>query len=217
MLKIINPTKLTRQPFFQDLINYLWTHEDVTLRQIKKEFPDEKNLDRQLEQYIQAGYIIRKDRRYSLGIDLPESMDDLEFGQEVCVDTESSVYPALQGLSFNRQITNTTNVLVIEESVDFMRERLTLDSYFYKLKTQEAFSTAQQPLYQLLGDVNPDYALKYMTTFLLKFTRKKVVIQRRPDIFVQALVILGYILPVDDQSYRLNMELDREHLIFRKR
>ncbi len=38
----------------------------------------------------------------------------------------------------------------------------------------------QEKLYAILGDVNPEYALKYMTSFLLKF-QKEVVQQKRRD------------------------------------
>ncbi|MXI72675.1 DUF1803 domain-containing protein, partial [Mycobacterium tuberculosis] len=33
--------RLTRQPFFKDLINFLDQHDDVILRQIKAQFPDQ--------------------------------------------------------------------------------------------------------------------------------------------------------------------------------
>lgn len=69
-------------------------------------------------------------------------------------------------------------------------------------------------LYKLLGDVNQEYALKYMTTFLLKFTRKELVMQKRPDIFVEALVRLGYLVQVEPTKYQLLMTLDKESLTF---
>lgn len=84
------------------------------------------------------------------------------------------------------------------------------------MRTQEELSEDQKKLYVILGDVNPDYALKYMTSFLLKFTRKERVIQRRSDIFVEALVILGFLEQVAPQTYALTMEVDPEQLIFRK-
>lgn len=40
MINICNPDKLTRQAFFQDLINFLYQTDDVTLRQIKANFPE---------------------------------------------------------------------------------------------------------------------------------------------------------------------------------
>lgn len=75
-------------------------------------------------------------------------------------------------------------------------------------------SEAQEPLFDLLGDVNPQYALKYMTTFLLKFARKDEVVQKRPDIFVEALEKLDYIRKNDQSKYQLNMNFDKETLVF---
>ena len=207
---------MTRQPFFQALIHYLHEHQDVTLRQIKAAFEGEKNLDRQLDAYIEAGYIHRKNRRYQNAFRLLDSLDGLSLDQEIFVDTESALFDQLKEVTFRRQMTNATNDLIIEEDVDLMRENLTLDSYFYKMRTQEELSEDQKKLYAILGDVNPDYALKYMTSFLLKFTRKDKVIQRRPDIFVQALVTLDFLEEISPQSYVLTMEMDREQLIFRK-
>ena len=207
---------MTRQPFFQALIHYLHQHQDVTLRQIKAAFEGEKNLDRQLDAYIEAGYIRRENRRYQKAFRLLDSLVGLSLDQEIFVDTESTLFDQVKEITFRRQMTNSTNDLVIEEEVDLVRERLTLDSYFYKMRTQEELSEDQKKLYQILGDVNPDYALKYMTSFLLKFTRKERVIQRRSDIFVEALVILGFLEQVAPQTYALTMEVDPEQLIFRK-
>ena len=207
---------MTRQPFFQALIHYLHEHQDVTLRQIKAAFEGEKNLDRQLDAYIEAGYIHRKNRRYQNAFRLLDSLDGLSLDQEIFVDTESELFDQLKEITFCQQMTNATNDLVIEEEVDLMRENLTLDSYFYKMRAQEELSEEQKKLYAILGDVNPNYALKYMTSFLLKFTRKDKVIQRRPDIFVQALVTLDFLEEISPQSYVLTMEMDRKQLIFRK-
>jgi len=216
MIKIFHTNRMTRQPFFQALINYLHEHQDVTLRQIKAAFEGEKNLDRQLDAYIEAGYIHRKNRRYQNAFRLLDSLDGLSLDQEIFVDTESALFDQLKEVTFHRQMTNATNDLIIEEDVDLMRENLTLDSYFYKMRTQEELSEDQKKLYAILGDVNPDYALKYMTSFLLKFTRKDKVIQRRSDIFVQALVTLDFLEEISPQTYALTMEMDPEQLIFRK-
>ena len=216
MIKIFHTNRMTRQSFFQALINYLHQHQDVTLRQIKAAFEGEKNLDRQLDAYIEAGYIHRKNRRYQNAFQLLDSLEGLSLDQEIFVDTDSALFDQLKEVTFRRQMTNSTNDLVIEEEVDLVRERLTLDSYFYKMRTQGELSEEQKKLYVILGDVNPDYALKYMTSFLLKFTRKERVIQRRSDIFVEALVILGFLEQVAPQTYALTMEVDPEQLIFRK-
>ena len=64
MIKIFNPSRLTRQPFFQELIDYLDQHEAVILREIKREFEGVANIDRSIEEYIKAGYFRRENKRY---------------------------------------------------------------------------------------------------------------------------------------------------------
>ena len=66
----------------------------------------------------------------------------------------------------------------------------------------------------MLGDVNSEYFLKYATTFLLKFVRKDVLLQKRRNIFVDALEILGYINQVEEGHYTLNMYLDSDSLVY---
>ena len=66
----------------------------------------------------------------------------------------------------------------------------------------------EQQIYEIIGDVDLEYALKYMTTFLLKFVKKEVVKQKRPDIFVKTLEAYGYIVKHDEESYRFNLRFD---------
>ena len=82
------------------------------------------------------------------------------------------------------------------------------------MQHQYPLSEAQQPLYAVLGDVNPEYALKYMTTFLLKYVRKDELMQKRRDIFVDSLVILGYICQNEAGKYELKASFDKERLVF---
>ena len=62
MIRIINPSRLTRQSFFKELIQYLDQHEGVILRAIKQEFADVSNIDRSIEEYIKAGNIRRESK-----------------------------------------------------------------------------------------------------------------------------------------------------------
>ena len=82
------------------------------------------------------------------------------------------------------------------------------------MQRQYPLSEAQKPLYAVLGDVNPEYALKYMTTFLLKYVRKDELMQKRRDIFVDSLVILGYIRQNEVGKYELQASFDKERLTF---
>ena len=215
MITIINPTRLTRQPFFKDLINYLDQHDDVILRQIKAQFPDQQ-VDKLIEEYIKAGFILRENKRYTLNLPFLESADLVDLDQEVFVREDSAVYQELKARIFQTELRNSTNEAILVEETDFARNAQTLSNYFYKVKHQYPLTEEQEKLYAILGDVNPEYALKYMTSFLLKFLKKEVVQQKRKDIFVDSLEILSYIRKNDEGKYELAVDLDKERLMFIK-
>lgn len=214
MIKIINPSRLTRQSFFKELIQYLDQHEEVTLRAIKQEFAGVANIDRSIEEFIKAGYIKRENKRYYLTLPLLESLEAVRLDQEIFIRDDSPLYQELLELRFETQLSNQTNAAVLLEETDFQRDKLTLANYFYKMQRQYPLSEAQKPLYAVLGDVNPEYALKYMTTFLLKYVRKDELMQKRRDIFVDSLVILGYIRQNEAGKYELQASFDKERLTF---
>jgi len=216
MIQIFNPSRLTRQPFFRDLVDYLDQHDDVILREIKAQFP-EVAVDKLLEEYIKAGLILRENKRYYLNLPFLESTESLALDQEVFVRDDSHVYQEILDKHFQTELRNQTNVAILEEHTDFAREKMTLSNYFYKVKFQYPLTEEQQRLYEILGDVNPEYALKYMTTFLLKFLKKDQLMQKRRDIFVDSLVLLGYIVQNKDGKYELTVEFDKERFIFRKK
>lgn len=214
MIRIINPSRLTRQPFFQELIHYLDQHEEVILREIKREFAGVSNIDRSIEEYIKAGYIHRESKRYYLTLPFLDNLSDLCLDQEVFIRDDSPLYQELLELRFETQLSNQTNAAILLEETDFLRDKLTLNNYFYKMQHQYPLSEAQKPLYEILGDVNPEYALKYLTTFLLKYVRKDELVQKRRDIFVDSLVRLGYICKNSEGKYELLAAFDKERLIF---
>lgn len=214
MIKIINPTRLTRQPLFEKIINYLDKQDDVILREIKREFAGFPNLDRFMEECIKAGYIRRENKRYYQQVPLLEKLENLSLDQEVFIRDDSPIYQELLNLRFETQLANQTNAAILLEKTDFQRDKLTLSNYFYKMQRQYPLSGEQKPLYAILGDVNPEYALKYMTTFLLKYVRKDELLQKRRDIFVDSLVILGYIRQNEAGKYELQASFDKERLMF---
>lgn len=214
MIKIINPTRLTRQPLFEKLINYLDQQDDVILREIKREFAGFPNLDRFMGECIKAGYIRRENKRYYQQVPLLDNLENLSLDQEIFIRDDSPIYQELLNLSFETQLANQTNAAILLEKTDFQRDKLTLSNYFYKMQRQYPLSEEQKPLYAILGDVNPEYALKYMTTFLLKYVRKDELLQKRRDIFVDSLVILGYIRQNEAGKYELKASFDKERLVF---
>ena len=215
MITIINPTRLTRQPFFKDLINYLDQHDDVILRQIKAQFSDQP-VDKLMEEYIKAGLILRENKRYTLNLPFLESAEAVDLDQEVFVREDSKPYQELKTRVFQTELRNKTNAAILIEETDFERKAQTLSNYFYKVKHQYPLTEGQEKLYAILGDVNPEYSLKYMTTFLLKFLKKDQVQQKRRDIFVDSLEVLGYIQKNDEGKYELVVDLDKERLMFSK-
>ena len=215
MITIINPTRLTRQPFFKDLINFLDQHDDVILRQIKAQFPDQP-VDKLMEEYIKVGFILRENKRYTLNLPFLKSADLVDLDQEVFVREDSAVYQELKARIFQTELRNSTNEAILVEETDFARNAQTLSNYFYKVKHQYPLTEDQEKLYAILGDVNPEYALKYMTSFLLKFLKKEVVQQKRKDIFVDSLEVLGYIRKNAEGKYELAVDLDKERLMFIK-
>ena len=216
MIQIFNPSRLTRQPFFRNLVDYLDQHDDVILREIKAQFP-EVAVDKYLEEYIKAGLILRENKRYYLNLPFLKSTESLELDQEVYVSDDSQIYQEILGKHFQTELRNQTNAAILKEYTDFAREKMTLSNYFYKVKHQYPLTEEQQALYGILGDVNPEYALKYMTTFLLKFLKKDQLMQKRRDIFVDSLVLLGYIVQNEDGKYELAVEFDKERFIFIKK
>ena len=216
MIQIFNPSRLTRQPFFRDLVDYLDQHDDVILREIKAQFP-EIPVDKYLEEYIKAGLILRENKRYYLNLPFLESTNPPELDQEIFVRDDSPIYQEILEKHFQTELRNQTNAAILKEYTDFAREKMTLSNYFYKVKFQYPLTEEQQRLYEILGDVNPEYALKYMTTFLLKFLKKDQLMQKRPDIFVDSLVLLGYIVQNEDGKYELAVEFDKERFIFIKK
>lgn len=214
MIKQFNPDKLSKQPFFIDLINFLYLNQPVTLREIKKEFSSQENIDRLIEEFVKANYIERSNKRYSLLISFVSDVSTVDLNQHLFIDDATSLYQKLIDLRFTTKVMNSTNDVIIQEYTSITRDDNTISNYFYKLRENLPFSEEQNRLYNLLGDINPEYFLKYVTTFLLKFVRKDVLLQKRRNIFVDALEILGYIIQVEEGHYTLNMDLDSDGLIY---
>ena len=214
MIIQFNPNKLCKQPFFMKIVNYLYLNQPVTLRTIKRQFPFQKNIDKLIEEFVKAGYIERFEKRYRLLISLVSDSSKIDLEQHFFINDDSTCYLELLNQRFVTEITNSTNEVVIVEQTSITRDDLTISNYFYKLRKNLPLSEEQNRLYDLLGDVNPEYFLKHVTTFLLKYVRKEYALQKRRNIFVDALELLGYLVQVEEGRYLLNMDLDSEALVF---
>ena len=197
-----------------EIVNYLYLNQPVTLREIKRQFPFQKNIDKLIEEFVKAGYIERFEKRYRLLISLVSDSSKIDLDQHFFINDNSSCYLELLNRSFVTKISNSTNDVVIIEQTGITRDELTISNYFYKLRENLPLSEEQNRLYDILGDVNPEYFLKHVTTFLLKYIRKEYALQKRRNIFVDALVLLGYLVQVEEGRYLLNMDLDSEAFVF---
>lgn len=186
----------------------------MTLRAIKREFPFQKNIDKLIEEFVKAGYIERFEKRYRLLINLVSDSSTIDLDQHFFIEDDSTCYLELLNRRFVTEISNSTNEVVIIEQTNITRDDLTISNYFYKLRENLPLSEEQNRLYDILGDVNPEYFLKHVTTFLLKYVRKEYALQKRRNIFVDALELLGYLIQVEEGRYLLNMDLDSEALVF---
>ena len=214
MIIQFNPNKLCKQAFFMEIVNYLYLNQPVTLRTIKRQFPFQKNIDKLIEEFVKAGYIERFEKRYRLLINLVSDSSTIDLDQHFFIEDDSTCYLELLNRRFVTEISNSTNEVVIIEQTSITRDDLTISNYFYKLRENLPLSEEQNRLYDILGDVNPEYFLKHVTTFLLKYVRKEYALQKRRNIFVDALELLGYLIQVEEGRYLLNMDLDSEALVF---
>lgn len=196
------------------IVNYLYLNQPVTLRTIKRQFPFQKNIDKLIEEFVKAGYIERFEKRYRLLISLVSDSSKIDLEQHFFINDDSTCYLELLNRRFVTEISNSTNEVVIIEQTSITRDDLTISNYFYKLRKNLPLSEEQNRLYDILGDVNPEYFLKHVTTFLLKYVRKEYALQKRRNIFVDALELLGYLVQVEEGRYLLNMDLDSEALVF---
>ncbi|MFC4651346.1 DUF1803 domain-containing protein [Lactococcus nasutitermitis] len=220
-IKVYNENRLTRQPFFKMLIDYLFSHEDVKLREIHRDFPDVANLDRQLDIFIAAGLVKRQEKRYMLA--LPVLSDDLltdekaaqathnQYTQPFFVLKESTLAETLDYSYRFQSLANHTNAVILNFCSTYDRKSETLANYFYKVAEGLELSELETEIYQLMGDVDIEYALKYMTTFLLKFLKKEVV-KNRSDIFVMVLEKYGVIEKISEQEYRCLLNFSQQEI-----
>ena len=214
MIIQFNPNKLSNQPFFYGIAELSISLSACNFERNKKSVSITKNIDKLIEEFVKVGYIERSEKRYRLLISLVSDPSTIDLYQHFFIESDSPSYQELLERRFVTEMTNSTNEVIIIEHTSITRNDLTISNYFYKLRENLSLTEEQNRLYNLLGDLNPEYFLKHVTTFLLKFVRREYALQKRRNIFVDALELLGYLIQVEDGRYILNMDLDSEALVF---
>ncbi|MDR0298044.1 MAG: DUF1803 domain-containing protein [Streptococcaceae bacterium] len=180
-IHVYNEEKLTRSAFFKELINSLENCQ-LTLREIHRTFPEVENLDRKLGAFIDAGFIVRADKRYHLGFEVldfePVTTRELPrrnvFTRPFFVSADSSLERALNA-SISYQMLGE-----LHEISRYDRTTPTLTNYFYKVARDLPLSDFERSIYALIGDVEPAYALRFISAQLVSPPRRK-------DIFTEVI------------------------------
>lgn len=221
-IKIYQENRLTRQPFFKTLITYLSENNEVQLRTLHQEFSKESHLDRKIETYIDAGLILRKNKRYSNAFHVFSDADfepkqieihtnapqHLSYDHPFFVAKGSQIERLLDASQIYQTLSNDVNAIKLHETTQFGFKtpennnpvKATLANYFIKLEEGVPLSAFENEIYARIGDVDPNYALKYMTTFLLKFSNHSHI-KARTDIFIETLEKYHYIEQISEKEY----------------
>ncbi|MDR0199499.1 MAG: DUF1803 domain-containing protein [Streptococcaceae bacterium] len=161
-MKFYNESRLMRQPFFQALVPVL--ENRPTLREIHAKLPNYAHIDREVEKLVNEGLVAREEKHYRLGI---EVVNDVASGVKKTAP-QINVYErpfavvdgALQDLLDASLIYQET--CGIFERSRFDRTTPTLGNYFYKLAENLPLSEFEKEIYQLIGDVDSNYACNFI-------------------------------------------------------
>ncbi|SJZ63008.1 protein of unknown function [Pilibacter termitis] len=224
--------KLIATPLFEQVFAYLLSHENVILRELKQKFP-EKNFEKLLDEMITLGIVIRENRRYRVGVQLLEELPKFDvvehdflqgytqeevscgwhlFLQTIEFDVETPLFVknftplalALEKLPLAQELLDEKSQLHFCSFSTIGLDKGTISDYFQKLSENSRLSGEEMEIYSLLGDVNPSYAMRAFSIYLLKFLENTSLEKRREDIFLDALVHFN-VLRQKKTTYFLNV------------
>ncbi|MQW22103.1 MULTISPECIES: DUF1803 domain-containing protein [unclassified Lactococcus] len=229
-ITIYNENRLTRQPFFKSLIAYLAQTDDVNLRQLHHVFKAEDKLDRKLDAYIAAGLIERQNRRYrnsfKIFTDEDFELSNFEKTSTPQINTYDRPFFVESGSQIETLLNQSLIFQILENDINQIKLHFTtrfdfkenptddtvpatLANYFIKVAENLPLTAFEEGIYHIMGDTDPNYALKYMTSFLLKFSKKDRV-KSKPDIFVKVLEKYGLIEAINEKEYACLIDFEGE-------
>lgn len=211
---------------YQELLDYFRRlQEPVILREIRKNFPEHKHLDKDLEFLIEQGIVSRIERRYKLSVPLLTNYPTDEkvnafvhesnnqyspeellvwLGEEVWSDQLRSTVAVDFPLAKRNCLENEAFRLVTINQGGTLTE--TLPNYFETIEQPTLFPT----LAPLIGDVNLEFFMNQITLILERVLAMKA--PRRKSIFLESLVTSQLIaeqpdwhvsIPVYEESFSL--------------
>lgn len=227
------------QAEMQELLVYFQAlKEPVILREIRKAFPRQKHLDKNLDFLINHEIISRQDRRYCFGLQIVEKNPTSEMVEHF-LEENSDDYSAEQLLvwlgekAWGEAVEKTLAIdfpLAVRNHLENERFRLvtinrggelqaTLPNYFAHVEQPALFPQ----LAQLVGDVNPEFFTNQIGLILERVLADRA--PRRESIFLKSLLASEVIvsqpewrmaIPVyeEDSALDWTQEMDSEARFF---
>lgn len=209
---------LVNKATFHSLCHYLYQHEAATLRDLKKEISN-RDLEKTIEIAIKLRLLERVDRRYYLRFPIfsQKMVTDLEkeetFQEALEILKKEDSQNLFAELNYFNRLLQTTYFYAVHEEIqladisELKNDEITLIScqlqgdyttlpYYFTALREDNTITEEFALYDVLGDVDQDYALNQFSYIIQRIHRGKKV---RPSIFSQALLITK-ILSVDTEG-----------------
>jgi hypothetical protein len=221
--------KITANPLFHQVVEYLTQQPNVILRQLKAAFEKEPHFDVFLDQLIKYELLERKNRRYTLKFPIFSSSDfavpeevileiqqmkqeKLEFGcflmgqrlWPLLFTEESYFFGVDSGKSSLHFLTKTE---VGNETLSFIsitpddKKEVTAANYFSILAEDAEVPSTFQTLEHLIGDVDVDYFVLQTRRILRSLKRNN----SKRNIFQEALVETGTLQKDEQGSYNLTL------------
>jgi hypothetical protein len=119
-------------------------------------------------------------------------------------DADSTLYQKFLATPIATSCSEKDSQIHFQAIDNLAHSGITLANYFYHVDNREKLSAEEQKLYELVGDVNPDYVLHAFGIRLLKFLTKDEIKPLRKDIFMTALTELGFVREVEANTFVLD-------------
>lgn len=218
-------TQLLRNPLFSQLTDFLYENQNVTLRQLTQQF-SEKGFIKFLESCIEAGLILREERRYRLGLPVFTGSDY----QEVVTHTQKTLLEGFETYALADicqwyqqqfyQIPESFAAYFIANDVNLAQvnkvsnEKLAIWSVnmqgfnsrdlpgYFEANRQLLEPAAFSQLRRLVGDVDEEYFLGQVGWIISRVLRGK---QPRASIFLTALCQTEVLSKDFNNTYQLKI------------
>lgn len=209
--------RLSRQHYFDSLSDYLYQHPQVTLRDLVKVF-SEAGFSRYLEACIEAGLILREERRYRLALPVftREEQEQIRLSEAVqsTLGAWGKEAETIAGIFEEKRIALTENFApyFVENGTTLLRysrvadEDLALCSAsvgdlqekdlagYFSANRIVSEPEVYAPLRRLIGDVDEDYFMQQTGWIVSRVLRGK---KPRDSIFLNALLMTEIVAESD--------------------